>query len=70
MVIGSSMGLGDGLALGMENKPNTVIVEMNVPSSELGRTGFTKEKYALKIKEFIRDIVPAHTVFTLSCKFQ
>lgn len=70
MLLGGTMGLGDGLALGKENKPNTVIVEMQVSPSELDRTGFTKEKYALKIKELIRTIVPAHTVFTLSCKFE
>lgn len=69
MVIGGPMGLGDGIALGMDNKPNTVLVSMTVPISELTRTGFSKEKYAKKIKSFIRDIVPAHTVFSLSCKY-
>ncbi len=69
MVIGASMGLGDGIALGMDNKPNTVLVSMTVPLTELTRTGFTKEKYAKKIKSFIRNIVPAHTVFSLSCKY-
>ena len=69
MVIGGVMGIGDGLALGMENKPNTVNIEMTVSESELERTGFTKDKYIKKIKEFIRNIVPAHTVFTLKCKF-
>ena len=69
MTIGGVMGLGDGIALGMDNKPNTVLVSMTVPVSELTRTGFTKEKYAKKIKSFIRNIVPAHTVFSLSCKY-
>ena len=69
MVLDGPMGLGDSLALGMDNKPNTVNVTMTVPASELTRTGFTKDKYAMKIKSFIRDIVPAHTVFTLNCKF-
>lgn len=70
MTLGGSMGLGDGIALGLDNKPNTVYVSLAVPSSELVRTGFTKEKYAMKIKSFIRDIVPAHTVFSLSCKYE
>lgn len=70
MTLGGQMGLGDGLALGKDNKPNTVMVNMTVPLSELERTGFTKEKYARKIKTFIRDIVPAHTVFSLSCKYE
>ena len=70
MVLGGMVGLGDGLAFGMDNKPNTVLVKMVVPSSELERTGFSKEKYAKKIKSFIREIVPAHTIFTLSCKFE
>ena len=70
MVIGGTMGLGDGLALGTENKPNTVSVTLTVSFSELERTGFTKDKYAKKIKQFIRSIVPAHTVFILSCKYQ
>ncbi len=70
MIIGGAMGLGDGLALGTENKPNTVSVSMIVPFSELERTGFTKDKYSKKIKQFIRNIVPAHTVFLLSCKYE
>ena len=70
MVLGGQMGIGDGLALGMDNKPNTVIVSMTVPASELERTGFTKQKYSRKIKSFIREIVPAHTVFSLSCKYE
>ena len=70
MVIGGMMGIGDGLALGMENKPNTVNIDMTVSDSELERTGFNKEKYIKKINEFIRNIVPAHTVFTLTCKFE
>ena len=70
MIIGGAMGLGDGLALGTENKPNTVLVSMTVPFSELERTGFTKDKYSKKIKQFIRNIVPAHTVFLLTCKYQ
>ncbi len=70
MVLGGVMGIGDGLALGMENKPNTVIVNLTVSDSELDRTGFTKDKYIRKIKEFIRNIVPAHTVFTLTCNFE
>ena len=70
MIIGGPMGLGDGLALGTENKPNTVSVSMIVPFSELERTGFTKDKYSKKIKQFIWNIVPAHTVFLLSCKYE
>lgn len=70
MILDGQMGLGDGLALGLDNKPNTVLVMMTVPVSELERTGFTKEKYARKIRRFIRSIVPAHTVFSLSCKYQ
>ena len=70
MILGGQMGLGDGLALGLDNKPNTVLVTMTIPVSELERTGFTKEKYARKIKSFIRNIVPAHTVFSLTCKYQ
>lgn len=70
MTLGGVMGLGDGIALGMDNKPNSVVVSMTVPSSELTRTGFTKEKYAKKIKSFIKNIVPAHTVFSLNCKFE
>ena len=70
MVLGGQMGIGDGLALGKDNKPNMVLVSMTVPSSELERTGFTKQKYNRKIKSFIREIVPAHTDFSLSCKYE
>ncbi len=70
MVLGEMMGIGDSLALGTNNKPNTVYVDLKVPASELERTGFTKEKYEKKISAFIRNIVPAHTVFDLTCKFE
>ncbi len=70
MVLGKNTFLGDSLALGVNNKPNTVLVNMTVPVSELQRTGFTEEKYSKKICEMIRGIVPAHTVFTLDCKFE
>ena len=70
MSLSGVMGLGDGLALGRENKPNTVLVDMTVSASELERTGFSKDKYEMKINEFIRSIVPAHTVFSLTCKFK
>ena len=70
MILGGQMGIGDGLALGNDNKPNMVMVSMVVPLSELERTGFTKQKYARKIKTFIREIVPAHTDFSLSCKYE
>lgn len=70
MVIGGAMGIGDSMALGVNNKPNTVVVNMHVPRSELTRTGFTKDKYIKKINSFIREIVPAHTVFSLYCKFE
>lgn len=70
MIVGGVMGLGDGIALGVDNKPNTVSVRLTAPKSELERTGFTKEKYTKKIGEFVRSMVPAHTVFTVSCKFE
>ena len=70
MVLGKTTYLGDSLALGTNNKPNTVLVNMTVPASELERTGFTEEKYSKKIRDMIRGIVPAHTVFTLNCKFE
>ena len=70
MILGGQMGIGDGLALGNDNKPNMVMVSMVVPLSELERTGFTKQKYARKIKTFIREIVPAHTDFSLACKYE
>ena len=70
MILGGKMGIGDSMALGTDNKPNTVVVEMAVPKAELERTGFTKDKYKKKINQFVRAIVPAHTVFTVECKFE
>ena len=70
MVLGGNIGIGDSMALGLDNKPNTVYVDMTVPKSELERTGFTKEKYEKKIASLIRNIVPAHTVFTLKCEYK
>ena len=70
MVLGGTIGIGDNMALGTDNKPNTVFVDMVVSKSELERTGFTKKKYEKKISSLIRNIVPAHTVFTLTCEYK
>lgn len=70
MVLGADTHLGEGIALGDKNQPNTIEIILTVPTSELIRTGFTEEKYKKKIESFIRRIVPAHTIFTLKCNFK
>ena len=69
MALGKDALLGEGIALGKENKPNTVSITLTASRNELSRTGFSEEVYTQKIKHFVRKIVPAHTVFTVNCRF-
>jgi phage tail-like protein len=68
-VLGAGSSLGVGIALGRANQPNFVSVTMRLPQSELERTKFSEEMYQHKMKEVIRGLVPAHTVFDLNCEF-
>jgi hypothetical protein len=61
--------LGAAIALGRNNQPNSISVKMRLPQSELRRLQFSEDMYQLKMKEIIRGLVPAHTVFDVNCEF-
>lgn len=69
LTLGKDARLGEGVALGRANQPGTVCVTLKASKKELERTGFSSEIYSQKISQFIRGIVPAHTIFTLDCQF-
>ncbi len=67
--LGKQNRLGLERALGRENKPVSVSVDMTVAKSELTRTRFTKEMYLQKMREIIRSMVPAHITYDVRCEF-
>lgn len=68
-VLGSETSFGMGVALGTQNRPNTISVHVDIPRSELARTKYSADMYQRKIEEVIRSMVPAHTIIQLACEF-
>jgi phage tail-like protein len=68
--LGQDSSLGMGIALGTENQPNTISFSLNIPQTELTRTRYSEDVYQQKMKEIIRTMVPAHTVYHVNCVFQ
>lgn len=69
LVLGEKSLLGMEVALGKNNRPNTVSISLLLPKSELTRTGFTPDTYQRKIVEVVRDLVPAHAFYEVNCVF-
>ena len=65
MVLGSGTKLGEGIALGSDNRPNTVEIRLTISQQELVRTGFTRETYIKKVNALTREVVPAHTIYKI-----
>jgi len=68
-VLGKDTGLGLDVALGTENQPNSVRINLHIPSAELERSGYSENMYQRKMHEIVRAMVPAHTVFDITCAF-
>ena len=68
-VLGEDSALGKGIALGTENQPNTIVINLNIPDTELTRTRYSEDMYHRKIIDIIRSMVPAHTVYQVNCEF-
>lgn len=68
-VLGAGTTLGPTVAIGKENKPDSVQVKLNIPSSELARMQFTDEMYKRKISGIIQDLIPAHSALDVKCDF-
>ena len=69
-ILGETSLLGESIALGSNNQPNSVYIRIKAPKTELDRTGFSEEVYKQKLISLTREIVPAHTVFDLNCDFE
>ena len=68
-VLGKDTGLGLDVALGTDNQPNSVSFNLQIPIAELERSGYSESTYQRKMVEIIRAMVPAHTVFNITCAF-
>lgn len=68
-ILGGDSSLGVDIALGSENKPNSVIINLSMPETELQRLGYTENMYHRKMNEIIRTMVPAYTIIDVKCAF-
>lgn len=68
-VLGPAGTLGQDVALGSNNQPNTVQIAIRVPGDELERCGYSAAMYQQKMREIVRAMVPAQTIFEVSCAF-
>jgi phage tail-like protein len=68
-ILGPAARLGNEIALGTANQPNTILIRLRVPRAELERTGYTAETYQRRISELVRDIIPAHVLYEVECNF-
>lgn len=69
-ILGKDTSLGLDVALGTENMPNSVRIAMQIPQGELERSGYSESMYQRKMHEIVRTMVPAHTVFNITCAFE
>jgi hypothetical protein len=68
-VLGAGASLGNEIALGTKNQPNTVLIHLEVPESELERTRYSAKTYQQKIYAIARGILPAHVRYEVECNF-
>ena len=68
-ILGKDSALGVDVALGTENTPSSIIVNLRLPESELERNQYSQDMYHRKIINVIRTMVPAHTSIRLICDF-
>jgi phage tail-like protein len=61
--------LGVDIALGKTNLPNSVLINLKIPQSELDRTKYSAEMYRRKIDDIVRTQMPAHVSFVVNCNF-
>lgn len=68
-VIGERDKLGENIALGTNNHPDFVRINLNVTQAELERSGYSSAMYQRKMRELIGMMVPAHTRFEVNGVF-
>jgi phage tail-like protein len=69
-VLGASATLGNEIALGTANRPNTVQIRLRIPQSELERSRYSAQTYQRKMTEIVRSIIPAHVLYEVDCTFE
>ena len=69
-VLGPASVLGPDIALGRDNQPNTVLIDLRLSESELSRTKYSPETYRQKMMEIVRTLVPAQVFFDVHCNFE
>ena len=68
-ILGKDSSLGVDIALGSENQPNSILINLRMPKSELERAQYSEEMYQRKINKIVRTMVPAHTNVNAKCAF-
>ncbi len=68
-VLGDAARLGKDIALGRNNQPNSLTINLAVSRNELDRTRYTADTYQRKISELVRTLVPAHVLSDVKCEF-
>lgn len=64
-VLGRGAYLGSGTALGKDNKPDTVTIDLTVPESELALTKTNRNQYHERVSASITEFIPANVFFDL-----
>jgi phage tail-like protein len=69
-ILGKQCNLGVEIALGKENQPNSLLIEVAVPPEEIIALKLSNDMYQRKINDIVRSLVPAHTIFDVHCEFR
>jgi phage tail-like protein len=69
-VLGPAAELGMEIALGRDNQPHSVQINLRVAESELSRTKYSRETYQHKIMDIVKTLIPAHVLFDVNCMFE
>jgi phage tail-like protein len=69
LILGKAATLGMNVALGKNNQPNSLSINVAVSRAELDRTQYSAETYRRKISELVRTLVPAHVHYDVKCEF-
>jgi phage tail-like protein len=69
-ILGVDATLGMDIALGTQNQTNAVSIDLHIPHNELVRSEYSETMYQRKMTELVRAMVPAQTVFNVTCTFK
>ena len=69
-ILGPTCYLGSAMALGKDNQPDSVLIRVRLPESELRLAGGSPELYQDRLASTIKSLVPVNTTFHLQCDFE